>query len=219
MSGVWPPLPGAPAALLARRAPVQLVVMAKAPQPGLAKTRLAPALGLQGAALLARHMLAHALQQARASAAGPVELCMSPPPDDPAWAGVDRDGVDTCTDQGPGDLGRRMARIVARHAPMRPVLILGTDCPALDQGIIAAAAAALADHDAALVPVRDGGYVLIGLRAPCEPVFSDMPWSTPAVFAETVRRLGQQGRSVWTGPMLSDVDEPADLENVPSGWI
>ena len=219
MSGVWPPLPGAPAALLARRAPVQLVVMAKAPQPGLAKTRLAPALGLEGAAVLARHMLAHALQQARASAAGPGELCMSPPPGDPARAGGGRGGVDTRTRQGPGDLGQRMARIVARHAPMRPVLILGTDCPALDQGVIAAAAAALADHDAALVPVRDGGYVLIGLRAPCEPVFADMPWSTPAVLVVTVGGMGREGGSLETGPILCAGDEPADLENVPSGWI
>src|SRR5690606_40367434 len=72
--------------LLARRAgrgagrglPVsalRIIVFAKAPRPGLAKTRLIPALGAAGAATLAARMLAHTLDQTLASGVGVVELC------------------------------------------------------------------------------------------------------------------------------------------------
>lgn len=199
----------------------RLVIFAKAPLAGLAKTRLIPALGAEGAARLARRFLDHAMAQAIQARVGPVELCLSPGPDDSAWHGVKRpDGV-SCTDQGEGDLGARMARAVHRvtagpHG--QPILLMGTDCPQLTAGILRDAAAQLAQHDAVLIPVADGGYVLLGLRAPCPALFSEMAWSTPAVTAETLRRLAGLGLSVWVGPTLNDIDEPADLRFVPGSW-
>ena len=59
--------------------PLRTVILAKAPRPGLAKTRLIPALGASGAAQLAHRMLQHTLQQALAAGLGPVELCRTPP--------------------------------------------------------------------------------------------------------------------------------------------
>jgi len=73
----------------------------------------------------------------------------------------------------------------------------------------------LARHDAVLLPVADGGYILIGLKAPCPALFTDMPWSTPAVAAETLRRMAELGLRVWQGPTLHDIDEPADLARLP----
>lgn len=198
----------------------RLVVFAKAPQAGVAKTRLIPALGAQGAADLALRMLQHTLQQALAATrytnGGPVELCMSPGPDDPAWDGVDLPATVQRTDQGDGDLGQRMARAVQRvTASGRPVLLMGTDCPALSATRIVEAAHALAQHDAALVPVADGGYVLVGLHAPCPAIFADMAWSTPSVAAVTLQRLAALGQRVWVGPTLHDIDEPTDLVHLP----
>lgn len=192
-----------------------LVVFAKAPQPGAAKTRLIPALGAEGAANLARRMLAHTLQQALAAGAGPVELCMSPAPGDIAWQGVELPAGVTCTAQGEGDLGQRMARAVARATAQGPVLLFGTDCPALTAAHLMEADRQLARHDAVLLPVADGGYILIGLKAPCPELFTDMPWSTPAVAAETLRRMAALGLRVWQGPTLHDIDEPADLARLP----
>jgi rSAM/selenodomain-associated transferase 2 len=124
-------------------------------------------------------------------------------------------------DQGEGDLGARMARAVHRvttgpHG--HPVLLMGTDCPALTAGIIGEAAAQLARHDAVLVPVADGGYVLLGLRADCPDIFRDMAWSTAVVAAETRRRLAALGLNLWLGPTLNDIDEPADRVHLPSEW-
>lgn len=194
----------------------RLVVFAKAPVAGQVKTRLIPALGAEGAAALARTMLDHTLAQALASQVGEVELCMSPAPGDAAWKGWSLPAGIAPTDQGDGDLGARMARAVQRVTAQQPVLLLGTDCPALDAATIRAAVNALQQHDAVLVPVADGGYVLIGLKHPSPELFSDMAWSTSTVAAQTLRRLDRLGRSTWIGPTLNDIDEPADLVHLPS---
>ncbi|HSM20899.1 MAG TPA: glycosyltransferase, partial [Rubrivivax sp.] len=61
-----------------------VIVFAKAPVAGMAKTRLAPALGSARAAALAERMLRHALTQAAAADVGPVELCAAPDTTHPA---------------------------------------------------------------------------------------------------------------------------------------
>lgn len=195
----------------------RLVLFAKSPQAGAVKTRLIPALGAEGAAALARHMLSHALQQALAARLGPVELCMSPAPLDPAWRGIDVPDAVLRTSQGEGDLGQRMARAVHRVTTRhrQPVLLIGTDCPALTAAWLAEAAGQLQAHDAVLVPATDGGYVLIGLKSPCPEVFTQMRWSTSTVAAETLHRMAALGLRVWRGPLLHDIDEPADLAQLP----
>ncbi|WP_426144643.1 TIGR04282 family arsenosugar biosynthesis glycosyltransferase [Polaromonas sp. DSR2-3-2] len=199
----------------------RLVVFAKAPQPGHAKTRLIPALGAEGAAALARRMLEHALTQALVADAGQVELCMSPPPGDPAWEKITIFAAVLRTAQGEGALGERMARAVHRvtAGDGRPVLLMGSDCPALTAAVIREAARQLQTHDALLLPVADGGYVLIGLKSPCPTLFGQMPWSTATVAAETLSRMAALGLKVWRGPLLHDIDEPADLAQLPAGFL
>jgi rSAM/selenodomain-associated transferase 1 len=203
--------------------PIQprLVVFAKAPQPGSAKTRLIPALGAEGAAALAGRMLDHALAQALVADAGPVELCMNPAPGDPAWETTAIPAAVSRTGQGDGDLGERMARAVRRVTAEdgRPVLLMGSDCPALTADLIREAARQLRTHDAVLLPVADGGYVLIGLKSPCPALFDRMPWSTASVAAETLSRMAALGLKVWRGPLLRDIDEPADLAQLPAGFL
>ena len=195
----------------------RIVVFAKAPVAGFAKTRLIPALGAEGAANLARGMLSHTLAQALAAGAKAVELCMSPAPPDPAWQGVVLPSAVNQTAQGDGDLGERMNRAAERALALRqgPVLLIGTDCPALNAAQIKEAARQLAHHDAVLLPASDGGYVLLGLQAPCPGLFTDMAWSTPAVAQETLSRIARLGLSVWQGPTLHDIDEPSDLTYLP----
>ena len=199
----------------------KLVVFAKAPQAGSVKTRLIPALGAEGAAALAQRMLAHVLQQALQAGAGPVELCMSPPPGDPAWEKIAIPAAVLRTSQGEGDLGERMARAVRRVTTEEglPVLLMGSDCPALTAAVIQEAARQLQTHDALLVPVADGGYVLIGLKSPSPSLFERMPWSTANVAGETLSRMAALGLKVWCGPLLHDIDEPADLVQLPAGFL
>jgi rSAM/selenodomain-associated transferase 1 len=196
----------------------RIVVFAKAPAPGLAKTRLIPALGGRGAARLAKRMLECMLQQAQAADIGPVELCVTPTIYDPDWRGYRPPPSVWVSEQGMGDLGVRMARAAARGIEQDgAVLLIGTDCPALSAQRLRDAAAALAVHDAVLHPAHDGGYPLLGLRTFHSGVFEDIPWSTSTVAALTLARMEALGWCVAVGDVLRDIDEPADLIYLPEG--
>ena len=180
----------------------QIVVFAKAPVPRQVKTRLIPALGAGGAARLAAEMLERTIAEALATGLE-VELCGEP--DARLWS----DAPVVRTAQGPGDLGERLARAAERAAG--PVLLIGADCPALDRGRLAAAAASLETHDAVLHPAADGGYVLLGLRRFDRSIFAGIVWSTATVAAATVERIEALGWRLDIRETLRDVDEPDDL--------
>lgn len=196
--------------------PVRILVLAKAPVPGQAKTRLIPALGPAGAASLARRMLDHVLEQAILAGVGPVELCASPAPSAPAWAGIVLPtGVETSV-QGDGDLGARMARACVRAMTRnRRLLLIGSDCPALNAARLCDAAAALETHDAVIHPADDGGYTLLGLNRFHPSLFADMPWSTSAVAELTLARMQALAWRVCVADALPDIDVPADLNRLP----
>jgi len=197
----------------------RLVVLAKAPLPGRVKTRLIPALGPQGAARLAARMLDDTLARVLAAGIGPVELCTSPAPDHGDWSGYPFPAGLETTDQGQGDLGERMARAAKRClAGGTPVLLLGTDCPALSPERLRQAAQALDQHDAVLYPARDGGYTLLGLRRYHPSLFEGMPWSTPQLLPTTLATLRDLDWHLWLGETLSDIDEPGDLYLLPEPW-
>ena len=197
----------------------RIVILAKAPVAGLAKTRLIPALGAERAARLARRMLLHTLQEASAAAVGPVELCVTPHPSDPAWQGLPPlEGI-CWTAQVVGDLGVRMADAARRaSAASEPVLLVGTDCPQLDAVYLRRAAELLHDSDAVLYPTFDGGYVLLGLRRFDPRLFEQIPWSTAEVADRTVECVHELGWSLAVGGMLHDIDEPTDLRWLPDDW-
>lgn len=196
-------------------------VFAKAPEPGLSKTRLIPAIGAAGAARLARRMLEHALDAALSSGLGPVELWASPAFDQAAWRGFHLPAGVQVHPQSEGDLGVRMARAAAPRlkAGDGRVLLMGSDCPALTPPRLHEAAAALDCHEAALLPALDGGYALLGLRRFHADIFQRMPWSTPAVADLTLARMQAMQWLVWVGEPLPDIDMPADLVHLPPHFL
>jgi len=197
-----------------------LIVFAKAPVAGLAKTRLIPALGAEGAAALAARLLWHTLAQGAAAGFGALELCATPDATHPALVAAAREHGAALATQGEGDLGARMQRALGRRlAAHARVLLIGTDAPALDAAVLHQAATALATHDAVFVPALDGGYALVGLSAYApERVFAGIAWSTPQVMATTLERVAELGlRTALLAP-LPDIDEPADLIHLPADW-
>ncbi|MEQ1686041.1 MAG: TIGR04282 family arsenosugar biosynthesis glycosyltransferase [Burkholderiaceae bacterium] len=200
--------------------PVTVIVMAKAPVAGYAKTRLIPTLGAEGAAALAERLLRHAVSQARAAGLGPVELCCAPDHHHAAFASLHAVPDLVLSDQGDGDLGARMAHAFERRlADGHKVLMIGTDAPALDAVVLQRAAEALGRTDAVFVPALDGGYALIGLRRPAPSLFSAMTWSTATVMAHTRERLAAAGLRHTELPPLADIDEAADLVHLPHGFL
>jgi rSAM/selenodomain-associated transferase 1 len=112
-----------------------------------------------------------------------------------------------------GDIGARMLAAAVAHSG--PIVIVGTDCPALTVAHLRTAADLLRDGvDVVINPTDDGGYALIGLNRPEAGLFTDMDWSTPTVMAETRRRLARLNLS-WREPSrLWDVDTPDDLDRM-----
>jgi len=197
---------------------VAIAILAKAPLPGLAKTRLAPVLGGDGAANLQARFIARTVTTAQSAAVGPVTLWVAPDLDHPALQAIAAPLGVALRAQPEGDLGARM--MAAVEAANGPAIVVGTDCPALTPEHLRAAARALVDGiDVVIIPVDDGGYGLIGMRRPQPALFEGMTWSTSSVMAETRRRLIRLGLS-WREPArLWDVDVPADLSRLAGAGL
>lgn len=191
---------------------VQVAILAKAPIPGLAKTRLIPVLGPQGAARLQRRLTRAAVQTACAAELGPVTLWCTPDAPHPFFRAVQRATNVHCRVQPCGDLGDRMHTAFRLHCAHGPLLLIGTDCPALRPTHLRNAARALLDgDDAVFYPAEDGGYVLVGLRRPHAVLFADMTWSTAEVMSNTRERARTLNLRLREFETLWDVDVPADL--------
>lgn len=185
-----------------------LVLFAKYPVPGYAKTRLIPALGASGAATVHRHLAGRTVD-ILLQAGAPVEI---------RFAGADEtqfrdwlgDGV-LLIEQVEGGLTERLIDAARDH----PHIFFGADTPDLDVATVASAMAALESHDVVIGPAEDGGYYLIGMQTARPELLIDMPWSTEAVLHETLRRCDALGLGVALLSTLADCDRPEDLARWP----
>lgn len=183
-----------------------IIVFARAPVPGRAKTRLVPRLGEWGAARLHLRLVKHALRTACASGCGPVELHLAT-----------KHSMFRRTKIQKGlDLGDRMLRAIAEGLRThRTVILIGSDCPALTVRDLRRAERLLKGGcDVVLAPAEDGGYALIAARRVSRRLFAGVPWGGATVYEETLRRLealGWRWRALRT---LWDVDRPQDLERL-----
>jgi uncharacterized protein len=193
--------------------PVAIAILAKAPVAGLAKTRLIPALGAHGAAVLQEALTARAVETAIAAQIGPVTLWAAPDATHPSFRELAVQSQAAVKRQPEGDLGARM--LAACEGAGSPALVIGTDCPSLSPAHLQAAADALREgYDVAVISAEDGGYVMIGMRKPQPVLFGSMPWGTDRVMAETRRRSSENGLRCLEHPALWDVDRPEDIERL-----
>ncbi len=193
---------------------VGVAILARAPIPGQAKTRLIPALGAAGAADLQRWLLQRSVAMALIADVGPVSLWCAGDPSHRDFAVCRAFGSVTLRQQPEGDLGQRMLAAVAASATPAGTLVIGTDCPALGATHLRQAARALSDNDAVAIPAEDGGYVLIGMKKPAPELFAGIDWGSDQVMLQTRQRLATLGWK-WTEPdLLWDVDLPRDLERL-----
>jgi rSAM/selenodomain-associated transferase 1 len=194
--------------------PEWLLVFARYPQPGTAKTRLIPALGAQGAAAVHARLtestlaVARALQRDRGAA---VTVCYAgaTPAQMQAWLGAQV----AYEAQSAGDLGERLRvafnRAFARGA--QRAVAIGTDCPELGSGALAAAFERLRRQDVVLGPAADGGYYLIGLSGLAPELFAGIDWGTARVWQQTAATADRLGLARSQLAVRYDIDRPADL--------
>jgi len=192
----------------------RLIVFTRYPKPGKTKTRLTLTLGPDGAADLHKRMAEHAVAWARRLVrARRIDLEIHFEGGAAAWFAQWLGDDLTCRPQSRGDLGRRMfqAFCQAFDGGVDRVVIIGTDCPALDGRLTLQAFESLDRSDLVLGPAHDGGYYLIGLRRPVPSLFEGMPWGTDRVLSETLRKADKLRLKVALLRQLSDVDRPEDL--------
>ena len=192
-----------------------VIVFARAPQPGAAKTRLIPLLGREGAAALHARLVEHALVTAARAGLSAVELHGTPACDRFLSACAARHGA-TLKSQVEGDLGERMYSAAAGAlAHYEGVVLIGSDCPALTPDHLRTAARLIGEgHDAVLAPAADGGYALIALGRCDKRLFEGVSWSTDTVMDETRCRLRNLAWRWHELETLWDVDRPSDYDRL-----
>lgn len=190
--------------------PVSIAILAKAPIPGYANTRLIPAIGAHAAATLQERLTDRAVATALAAKVGPVTVWCAPDATHSTFVRLAIRERITLRVQPQGDLGARM--LAATAAGNGPVLVIGTDCPALTELHLRGAASALREgNDIIIIPAEDGGYVLIGTRTAQPTLFSGIAWGTKSVLAETRARIVERLLVLTERPPLWDVDTEDDL--------
>ncbi|MEA5598954.1 TIGR04282 family arsenosugar biosynthesis glycosyltransferase [Rivularia sp. UHCC 0363] len=191
-----------------------LIIFTRYPEPGKTKTRLIPALGVEGAANLQRQMTEFTLSKVKKLckstaisfevrfADGNLQLMQS-------WLGTELN----YQLQGEGDLGKRMENsfLDAFNQGAKKVVIIGIDCPGVNAQILSEAFEKLQDCDLLLGPAVDGGYYLIGLKLAIGQLFTNIDWGTDRVLKQTVDIARQLNLSVTYLQTLADVDRPEDL--------
>ncbi len=192
---------------------IHIAIFTKAPQPGAVKPRLIPTLGPLGAARLQRRLTLHAMEVATRFAPKKVTLWCAPDAQHRFFRALQTHCGIQVRSQAGANLGARMAHAFAVHDG--PLLLIGSDCPALQVEHLEGAANALRDgNDAVFIPAEDGGYVLVGLRRPQPHLFEDIAWGGARVMAQTRERL-LEAKLRWAEPFtLWDVDQAADLERL-----
>ncbi|WP_088891944.1 TIGR04283 family arsenosugar biosynthesis glycosyltransferase [Leptolyngbya ohadii] len=199
--------------------PNRLLIFTRYPVPGQAKTRLIPALGAEGSALLQRQMTEHTLRQIEPliqtdrcsaeiwyAAGADAENELQQMRD---WLGAERQYLS----QVEGDLGVKLTAAFqnAFKRGAEKVLAIGTDCPGLGSDRLKEAYQQLESHDLVLGKATDGGYYLIGMKRLIPELFRDITWGTSEVLRQTVAIAQSLNLSIAYLDELSDIDYPEDL--------
>lgn len=188
----------------------RVLLFAKAPRPGLVKTRLARDVGEERALAVYRS----SGEQVAATVSSEFPLTVWYAPRDAevemrAWLG----DQEFLAQQG-SDLGARMEHAFRQHFARgdNPVLAIGADAPGVTAETIRNALGILEQADAVLGPAVDGGYYLLGLKELHEPLFREIPWGTSDVLQVTVRQCLDLDLAVGQLNILRDIDTAEDLE-------
>jgi uncharacterized protein len=193
-----------------------VLVVAKAPVAGLAKTRLAATVGAKRAAELAAAALLDTVDSARAVLGVTVACALTGSLADAERSAELTETLRDCVvfPQRGGDFATRLANAhadVARRFPGTPVLQVGMDTPQLRVALLTSALLRLREADAVLGPAADGGWWALGLQRPEDAhVLRTVPMSQPDTGARTLGALHDIGLRVEILPVMSDVDTMDD---------
>ncbi len=192
----------------------RILIFAKAPVPGQVKRRLAKDIGEAEAARVYRAMLEYVVAMAVRSDLAPVTLCVTPDSSHPFLQSLsERFDLEVEIQKG-NDLGTRMAKALESALESAEyALLIGSDCPLLDEAYLAQGLDALEQGAEALFgPAEDGGYALVGLGHIKPVLFAGIPWGGDQVMAITRQTCRVHDIALKELAMLYDIDGEEDLE-------
>ena len=189
-----------------------LLIFVKNPRLGKVKTRLAATIGNREALRIYLKLLERTRAVTLPLAVDKM-VCYTPKViDNDLWDNEHYQKVR----QSEGDLGERMYQAFEQGFARgyQRICIIGSDCYELTTSVIEQAFAQLAAHDVVIGPSTDGGYYLLGMNRLHPALFTNKAWSTASVKDATVRDLEQRQLRWFELPVLTDVDEEADLRTM-----
>ena len=190
-----------------------VICFTRVPKPGVTKTRLLPILSPDQCAALHWAFLkdlAGVYQDVEA------HLFVSYVPD-PDWEALKRIFPHAgYLPQKGTDLGEKMYRAIRKvlNLGYTSVVLTGADLPRMTAEHIASGFAALEDSDIAIGPTSDGGYYLIGMKAPRKEVFRVEGYGGASVLENTLAAAREAGLTVAFARSCDDVDTPEDLRQL-----
>ncbi|MDZ7842073.1 MAG: TIGR04282 family arsenosugar biosynthesis glycosyltransferase [Gammaproteobacteria bacterium] len=191
----------------------ELILFARSPVAGQAKTRMIPDLGEQGAANLAVALLEESVQRSVEAWPGTVSLRVWPDTGHECLNRIRRRYGITVAGQADGDLGAKMfAALNAAYERGVAAAVMGCDAPHCPAETLRAAHTFLARGRSVIGPSTDGGYYLIGINPPDPGCFERINWGGARVFDTTLKRAARAGIHLIVLQQLNDIDTMADLE-------
>jgi rSAM/selenodomain-associated transferase 1 len=187
-----------------------LVIMAKAPRPGMVKTRLAQSLSVEAVTELYRCLLDDTL--ALASSLDDVEVAiMCPASDVEELTHVASGTIDVVAQEGKG-LAAGLTSVFAHFAHDRQrVVAFNSDSPHLPASVLRTAFEALVAHDVVVGPTHDGGYYLVGATAANPALFNSDGMGTNSALDALLARARRLQLSVGFTDPFYDIDLEGDL--------
>ena len=191
----------------------RILVFSRAPVYGQVKTRLASSIGKQAALDVHLKLLEQTLDTTVSSRLAPVELWLPSALDHGQITDLAMQHTVPVRQQLGTDLGERMAYALETTLQKADFCVLiGSDCPVMDDDYLRQACQQLQQGSEVVIgPAEDGGYVLVGLRKPCQRLFTDIAWGTDQVLSLTRQRARSQQLGYHELPVLWDIDQQEDL--------
>lgn len=186
-----------------------LLIFTKNPVPGKVKTRLAITVGNDVAFSVYQQLVKHTLVITSGLPVDKFVFYSDEVEQEDVW---NKKHYLKQLQQG-NNLGERMNNAFAStfKKGVNKVVVIGTDCPGLDAGIIMNAFAYLDKYNVVIGPAADGGYYLLGMKQHHPQLFENIAWSTNIVFEETISKCVASHLDYWLLPVLNDIDEEKDL--------
>jgi len=188
-----------------------LVIMAKAPKPGVVKTRLAQSLPLAAVVELYRCLLDDTMALARSLDDVQVAI-MCPASDVEDLSRTVGDSIPIVAQSGDG-LAAGLTSVFAHFAAAghRRIVAFNSDSPHLPPSVLKSAFRALAQRDVVIGPTHDGGYYLVGATAPHPGLFAGDGLGTTNAYEALLGRMRALGLSVSLTDPFYDIDVADDL--------